>query len=112
MELLSRASLVDEAVITGRAGRFRKVLAQVLAGSINVDGPLLVRSSSAGNATRWAQICRSVRDSLLRRSPSQRIAEHVVGVLVPVVLALGITAAIGLSGCRSIARCWSDLRCW
>jgi Cu2+-exporting ATPase len=61
----------------------------VIAGSINLDGPLLIQSSGAGTATRWAQICRSVRDALVRRSPTQRIADRVVGASVPVVLALG-----------------------
>ena len=63
-------------MITGESRPIAKgVGAPVIAGSINLDGPLLIRSSGAGNATRWAQICRSVRDALLRRSPSQRIAD-------------------------------------
>jgi len=61
----------------------------VIAGSINLDGPLLIQSSGAGSATRWAQICRSVRDALSRRSPIQRIADRVVGLSVPFVLILG-----------------------
>src|SRR5262245_9609136 len=42
---------------------------------------------------RLAQICRSVRDALTRRSPSQRLADAVVGAFVPIVLALGLAAA-------------------
>ena len=61
----------------------------VIAGSINLDGPLLIQSSGAGSATRWAQICRSVREALSRRSPIQRVADRVVGVSVPFVLILG-----------------------
>ena len=61
----------------------------VIAGSINLDGPLLIQSSGAGTATRWAQICRSVRDALVRRSPIPALADRVVGVVVPLVLALG-----------------------
>jgi Cu2+-exporting ATPase len=88
-------TLADEAVITGESRLIPKGAGSpVIAGSVNVDGPLLVRSSGAGDSTRWAQICRSVRDALLRRSPSQRIAEHVVGVLVPLVLALGAATAV------------------
>jgi P-type Cu2+ transporter len=67
----------------------KSVGSPVLAGSINLDGPLLIQSSGAGNATRWAQICRSVRDALLRSSPSQRLADGIVGVFVPIVLVLG-----------------------
>jgi Cu2+-exporting ATPase len=61
----------------------------VIAGSINMDGPLLIRSTRAGTDTRWAQICRSVRGALTRRSPTQRLADRVVGIFVPLVLTLG-----------------------
>ena len=83
-------SHTDEAVITGESRQVAKsVGSPVIAGSINLDGPLLIQSSGAGTTTRWAQICRSVRDALVRRSPTQRIADRVVGASVPVVLALG-----------------------
>src|SRR6202035_299744 len=83
-------SHTDEAVITGESRQVAKAVgATVLAGSINLDGPLLIRSSGAGTATRWAQICRSTREALLRRSPSQRLADRVVGLSVPLVLVLG-----------------------
>ena len=83
-------SHTDEAVITGESRQVAKrVGSAVIAGSINLDGPLLIQSSGAGSATRWAQICRSVRDALSRRSPIQRIADHVVGVSVPFVIILG-----------------------
>ena len=83
-------SHTDEAVITGESRQVAKGAGSaVIAGSINLDGPLLIQSSGAGTATRWAQICRSVRDALSRRSPIQRIADRVVGISVPLVLILG-----------------------
>ena len=83
-------SHTDEAVITGESRQLAKGAGSaVIAGSVNIDGLLLIRSSGAGSATRWAQICRSVRDALSRRSPIQRIADRVVGVSVPLVLILG-----------------------
>lgn len=83
-------SHTDEAVITGESRQVAKsVGSPVIAGSINLDGPLLIQCSGAGTTTRWAQICRSVRDALVQRSPTQRIADRVVGASVPVVLALG-----------------------
>ena len=93
--IIEGESHIDEAVITGESRQIAKgVGAAVIAGSVNLDGPLLVRSSGAGNATRWAQICRSVRDALLRRSDSQRLADGIVGVFVPVILVLGVLTAI------------------
>jgi Cu2+-exporting ATPase len=87
-------SHADEAVITGESHLVPKdVGSHVIAGSINMDGPLLIQSTRAGTDTRWAQICRSVRDALTRRSPTQRLADRVVGVFVPLVLSLsGLTA--------------------
>jgi Cu2+-exporting ATPase len=86
-------SHTDEAVITGESRQIAKsVGACVLAGSINLDGPLLIRSSGSGGESRWAQICRSVRDALRQSSRTQRIADRLVGAFVPIVLALaGIT---------------------
>jgi P-type Cu2+ transporter len=88
-------SHTDESVITGESRQIAKsVGTSVLAGSINLDGPLLVRSSGAGGESRWAQICRSVRDALRQSSRTQRIADRIVGAFVPIVLALaGITLA-------------------
>jgi len=83
-------SHTDEAVITGESRPVAKgVGSPMIAGSINLDGPLLIQSSGAGTATRWAQICRSVRDALSRRGPMQRVADRVVGVSVPLVVLLG-----------------------
>ena len=83
-------SNTDEAVITGESRQVTKnVGSWVIAGSINIDGPLLIQSSGSGTQTRWAQICRSVRDALSRRSPTQRLADRVVGISVPLVLILG-----------------------
>ncbi|MEH2527103.1 MULTISPECIES: heavy metal translocating P-type ATPase [unclassified Bradyrhizobium] len=88
-------SHTNEAVITGESRQIAKdVGSHVFAGSINLDGPLLIQSSGVANATRWAQICRSVRDALIRRSPSQRLADNIVGVFVPIILVLGIGASV------------------
>jgi P-type Cu2+ transporter len=88
-------SHADEAVITGESRPLPKsVGSPVIAGSINLDGPLLIQSSRAGTDTRWARICRSVRDALTRRSPTQRIADRVVAIFVPLVLSFGVLTAL------------------
>jgi Cu2+-exporting ATPase len=93
--IIEGASHTDEAVITGESRQIAKGAgSHVIAGSINLEGPLVIRSSGVANATRWAQICRSVRDALVRRSPSQRLADAVVGVFVPIILMLGGGAVV------------------
>src|SRR4029077_12852916 len=82
-------SRVDEAVITGESRPVEKDIGSpVLAGSMNMEGLLLIRSNGSGTATRWAQICRSVRDALIRRSPLQRLGDRAVAAAVPGVLLL------------------------
>jgi P-type Cu2+ transporter len=93
--ILEGESFTDEAVITGESRQVAKgVGSPVIAGSINTDGSLLIRSCGAANATRWAQICRSVRDALGRRSPIHQVAERVVGIFVPAVLLLGAATVL------------------
>jgi Cu2+-exporting ATPase len=88
-------SHTDDSVITGESRQIAKAVgAIVLAGSINLDGPLLIRSSGSGSESRWAQICRSVGEALRHSSRTQRVTDRVVGAFVPMVLALaGITLA-------------------
>ena len=85
----------DDSVITGESRQIAKAVgATVLAGSINLDGPLLIRSSGSGGESRWAQICRSVREALRQSSRTQRIADRLVGAFVPIVLVLAAVTLI------------------
>ena len=93
--IVEGCSHTDDSVISGESRQITKTVGDsVLAGSINLDGPLLIRSSGSGDQSRWAQICRSVRDALRQSSRTQRVADRLVGAFVPVVLALaGLTLA-------------------
>lgn len=93
--VLEGESFTDEGVITGESRQVAKGIGSaVMAGSINIDGPMLIRTRSLANATRWAQICRSVRDALARRSPMHQVADRVVEIFVPVVLLLGAATVL------------------
>jgi P-type Cu2+ transporter len=93
--VLEGESQADEAVMTGESRRVAKSTgSSVIAGSLNIDGPLLIETSGPGNETRWAQICRSVRIALSNRSSAQRIADRVTGVFVVMVLALACVTAL------------------
>jgi Cu2+-exporting ATPase len=85
----------DDSVITGESRQIEKAVgATVLAGSINLDGPLLIESSGSGGESRWAQICGSVREALRQSSRTQRIADRLVGAFVPIVLAMASVTLI------------------
>jgi heavy metal translocating P-type ATPase len=92
-------SHADEAVITGESRSVAKSSgSMVLAGSVNLDGSLLIGTTRAGPATRWAQICRAVRESIAQKSPAQRIVDQVAGAFVPVVLLLAIATTLAWLG--------------
>src|SRR4029077_3443526 len=82
--IIEGVSHADEAVITGESQPVEKGPGSaVIAGSINMEGLLLIRSSGSGTDTRWAQICRSVREALMHRSPILRLADRAVAAAVP-----------------------------
>jgi len=82
--IIEGVSHADEAVITGESQPVEKGPGSaVIAGSINLEGLLLIRSSGSGTDTRWAQICRSVREALMHRSPILRLADRAVAAAVP-----------------------------
>lgn len=89
-------SRANEAVITGESRAVEKSTGSaVIAGSINLEGPLLIEVSRAGSATHWAQICRAVRQSLAQKSPTQRIVDQVAGAFVPIVIILSALTTLG-----------------
>jgi Cu2+-exporting ATPase len=96
------ASHADEAVITGESRAVAKSSrSAVMAGSINLDGPLLISVTRAGAATRWAQICRAVRESITQKSPAQRVVDQVAGAFVPVVLVFAAATTFAWLGSAS-----------
>lgn len=77
----------NEAILTGRLEVQLKVPGvRVHAGSINGAGQLLVRATAAGNATRWVQISRLVRDALARKSLLGNTMDQLAAAFIPVVL--------------------------
>ncbi len=93
--VMEGAAATDEAMITGESRPVPKEVGSfTLAGSINLDGILLIRSGGAASSTRWAQICRSVRDTLAHRSPTQELADRAAGIFVPAVTCLGVLTTL------------------
>ncbi|MEM9996270.1 MAG: heavy metal translocating P-type ATPase [Bacteroidota bacterium] len=87
--VLEGRSYVDEAMVTGEPIPAEKVLgAAVTGGTVNQAGSLLVRAERVGAATVLAQIIRLVEDAQASRPAIQALADRVVAVFVPVVLAI------------------------
>jgi P-type Cu2+ transporter len=92
-------SHLDESIVTGEVRPVTKALGSpVLSGSINHEGSLVVAAGVAGSDSRWALICRAVRESLTRRGTTQRLTDRVAGAFVPVVLLIAALAVFHWAG--------------
>jgi P-type Cu+ transporter len=86
-------SAVDESLLTGEDVGVRKGPGdRVLAGSTNVDGPLVVEVVSSGSDTFVAHVGELLSDAELARVPLQRQADRLAAVFAPFVLTLAVAA--------------------
>jgi Cu+-exporting ATPase len=115
--VIEGASSVDESMLTGEPIAVEKGKGdQVIGGTVNGTGMLVIRAQRVGAETTLAQIVRMVSESRRTRAPIQRLADMVSGYFVPaVVLVAAITfvtwAVIGPEprSARVVARvpaCW------
>ena len=82
-------SYVDESMVTGEPVPVGKNEgAAVVGGTVNQAGALLVETTHVGADTVLAQIVRLVEDAQASRPAIQALADRVVAVFVPVVLAV------------------------
>lgn len=88
-------SSVDQSLLTGES---RPVPVQpgvtVLAGAVNISGPLLVCVGAAGEATRVGKLMRMVEECSQRRAPIVRMADRLSGVFVVGMLSLAAVAFV------------------
>lgn len=95
-DLTEGRSSLDESMVTGESMPVSKARgAKLLAGTVNQTGSFIMRASKVGEDTLLAQIVQMVAKAQRSRAPIQRLADHVAGWFVPVVIliALGAFAA-------------------
>jgi Cu+-exporting ATPase len=91
-------STVDESMITGEPIPVEKAAgSQVVGGTINGTGGLVMVAERVGSDTLLAQIVRMVGQAQRSRAPIERLVNKVAAVFVPVVLAAAALAFIGWS---------------
>ncbi len=87
---------VDAAMLTGESQPVEaEAGTPVAAGSINIDGNLVIRTTAVGHETTLARIVRLVEGAQASKAPIQRLADRVSAVFVPVVLVVAVVTCAG-----------------
>lgn len=93
-ELLEGNSAVDESMLTGESLPIDKKSGDKLyAGTINVNGQLLMRVTAVGEKTALAHIIEAVQRAQTSRASIQRLGDRVSSVFVPIVIVIALLTA-------------------
>lgn len=86
---------VDESMLTGESIPVEKeVDDEVIGGSVNYQGAIVVKVTRVGADTTLAKIVKMMEDAQGKKAPISKLADTVAGYFVPVVMAIAIVAAI------------------
>jgi len=92
----SGESNADESLVTGESSPVRKVPgSEVIGGSINSDGRIVVSCTAVGQDTVLGQISKLVEEAKAGKAPIQRLADRVAEYFVPAILIMALVAALG-----------------
>jgi Cu+-exporting ATPase len=85
------SSAVDASMLTGESVPVEVGPGDSVVGAtVNAGGRIVVRATRVGSDTRLAQMSRLVEEAQHGKTQSQRLADRVSGVFVPVVIALSV----------------------
>jgi Cu+-exporting ATPase len=88
-------SALDESMVTGESMPVTKEIgAQVIGGTLNQSGALIIRADKVGRDTMLSRIVDLVAKAQRSRAPVQRLADRVAGWFVPLVIAVAILAFV------------------
>lgn len=92
----SGTSDADESLLTGESSPARKGPgSEVIGGSINSNGRIVVECTAVGQDTVLGQITKLVEEAKAGRAPIQRLADRVAEYFVPLILLVALLAAVG-----------------
>jgi len=83
------STLIDESMLTGESLAVRKTEGdKVVGATINGAGTISFKATGIGADTVLSQIVKMVEDAQGSKAPIQALADRVVGIFVPIILAL------------------------
>jgi len=88
-------SAVDESMLTGESfPADKKSGSELFAGTVNLNGRLVMRVAATGEATALAHIIAAVQRAQTSRADIQRLGDRISNVFVPVIVAIALAAGI------------------
>ena len=91
--VLEGRSAVDESMVTGESMPVTKETgANVIGGTMNQSGALVIEARKVGRDTMLSQIVQLVAEAQRSRAPIQRMADQVSGWFVPAVIVVALAA--------------------
>jgi Cu+-exporting ATPase len=103
-EVVEGDSAVDESMLTGESVPVDKTDgSRLYAGTVNMNGRLMMRVTATGEETALAHIIAAVQRAQTSRANIQRLGDRVSSVFVPLVVAVALTAGL----CWGLAPDWT-----
>lgn len=89
------ATSVDESMLTGESIPVEKgVDDEVIGGSVNYQGAIVVKVMRVGADTILAKIVKMMEDAQGKKAPISKLADTVAGYFVPIVMGIAVVASI------------------
>ena len=93
--VLEGKSAVDEAMLTGESiPADKNAGSELFAGTVNLNGRLVLRVTATGDATALAHIIAAVQRAQTSRADIQRLGDRISNVFVPIIVAIALAAGI------------------
>ena len=99
----SGTSSLDESLVSGESLPVERSAGdELVAGSVNGEGALLVRASGTGSETVLGRIIALVQNAQASKAPAQRLADRAAAVLVVVAIGSGLVTFAAWSAFSSV----------